>query len=49
MKDITSRLEEAKRIFAEALDRAKRDVQAAKEELTRPLTGEEIEEREEGL
>jgi len=43
------RLEQAKRMFDEAMKKAKIAVMEAKEELTRPLTGEEVEEREMGL
>lgn len=47
IEETFNRLEEVKRLFEKALEKAKKDVLAAKEELTRPLSFDEIREREE--
>ena len=46
MKRKYSRLEEAKKILGDALEKATKAVQIAKEELTKPLAHQEREERD---
>lgn len=45
-KNISSRLEEAKKLFDRALKKAIKSVREAKEELSRPLNHDEIFERD---